>query len=259
MQQRKGFTLVELLVVIGIIAVLIAMLLPALKRAKEAAQRTGCMSNMKQLITAQRMYAEDWKGRLPFVNSAGMANDWKAGSGNAPGWLYLDQTIIDGNNEQAIKEELKRGALYKYLKSAKVFKCPMDDGNYIHGRAQYITSYCMNYEVIEASSLKNYVRPYNSNKVTKLKADDILMWEQDELGASGNWNDGTNIPDQGVGQPNAECVSARHGASKSNLRNDNAGGIVGTVGGTAEWMTTREFQKLAAEGRRNRILCNPAR
>ena len=65
--RKGGFTLIELLVVIAIIAILAAMLLPALGRAKTRAQGTGCMNNSKQLMMAWRMYAEDNRDMLPFA------------------------------------------------------------------------------------------------------------------------------------------------------------------------------------------------
>jgi prepilin-type N-terminal cleavage/methylation domain-containing protein len=62
---RKGFTLVELLVVIGIIAVLVSILLPALQKARDAAQRVACGSNLRQLSMVAKVYEVDHKGWLP--------------------------------------------------------------------------------------------------------------------------------------------------------------------------------------------------
>src|SRR5687768_13880941 len=68
--KRNGFTLVELLVVIGIIAVLVGILLPTLNRAREAARRTKCLANLRSLGQMITMYANQNKGAIPIGVSA---------------------------------------------------------------------------------------------------------------------------------------------------------------------------------------------
>src|SRR5437867_8943828 len=117
--RGRGFTLVELLVVIAIIALLVAILLPVLSKAKQAAQRTACMSNVRQLTIAFRMYTEENKGFLPM----GWPDSPISGPSTIPGTYWFmpwflgtsrpfTGTIGNGNTEEAIK----RGSIYPFLK-----------------------------------------------------------------------------------------------------------------------------------------------
>ena len=87
--KRAGFTLVELLVVIAIIAILAAMLLPALKRARESAKSSVCLSNLKQFGLAFHMYANDYQGRLPHYWICSCA-------GGCGCFTYFTNLLVDG-------------------------------------------------------------------------------------------------------------------------------------------------------------------
>src|SRR2546423_8636395 len=77
-----GFTLVELLVVIGIIAVLISVLLPTLSKAREAAKRTQCLSNLRQIGIFMNMYATGFRGVVPLGYSGTGAAGQEVAEGN---------------------------------------------------------------------------------------------------------------------------------------------------------------------------------
>ncbi|MDD3886199.1 MAG: DUF1559 domain-containing protein [Victivallaceae bacterium] len=81
--MKQKFTLIELLVVIAIIAILAAMLLPALNKAREQARRTGCLSNHKQLAAAARMYSDDNRGLFMWQGTAQPKKPFDAAEGSA--------------------------------------------------------------------------------------------------------------------------------------------------------------------------------
>jgi prepilin-type N-terminal cleavage/methylation domain-containing protein/prepilin-type processing-associated H-X9-DG protein len=72
--QRAAFTLIELLVVIAIVAILAALLLPALVKAKDAARRVHCYSNLRQLAIVYHLYNEDYRNKLPTTDMLGRSN-----------------------------------------------------------------------------------------------------------------------------------------------------------------------------------------
>jgi len=111
MLKRRGFTLIELLVVIAIIAILAAILFPVFAKAREAARKASCASNLKQLGTAAMMYTQDY-----------------------------DEVLMVGVNWRPTSDPAgNRAGLFPYLKNEAVWKCP-SDANWYNG---HNTSYGM--------------------------------------------------------------------------------------------------------------------
>ena len=230
-RSPRGFTLIELLVVIVIIAILAALLFPALSGALENSRRTNCLSNGRQLQAGIVAYSTENDGNLPYSNQ-GTAAD---------GWLYAKGSAM------ITQKDLETGQIWPYVKVAKIYRCPSDNPTdaQLAMRPQRLSSYCMN-QAVNFYHTPNPGEPITA-KITQFPSTAICLWEQDEK------PDGSQIID-GSGNP-IKTTSHRH----------NDGTIVVSFDGHAELLTEAKIAlEKAKDGPNgtakgpNRFWCNPA-
>ena len=114
----QGFTLIELLVVIAIIAILAAMLLPALGKAKSRAQGIQCLNNNKQFVLAWQMFAEDNSDTLLTCQD---------GVGGRSNWITGNLDFSANRSNWDIQQDIAKSPMWTYCgKAAKLYKCPAD-------------------------------------------------------------------------------------------------------------------------------------
>jgi prepilin-type N-terminal cleavage/methylation domain-containing protein len=247
-----AFTLIELLVVIAIIAILAAMLLPALAHAKAKAQSIRCVSNLKQLGTANRMYVDDSQDHLAYPN-------WDGGNSGAPaGWLYSTdpKTLPVGapsgqipnprdviywkNNPIAASQT---GLWFKYAPDPGVFLCPVDISSRTYitptangGRQNKLSTYVMDGAVVGFPGT-GYGSPMKISAVWSPLC--YLIWEPNEnavaLGNPGafEYNDAANFPNtsEGIG-----LLHSKHGGNALALD------------GHVDFVTTIQFKQYSTVG-----------
>jgi prepilin-type N-terminal cleavage/methylation domain-containing protein len=131
---QNAFTLIEILIVITIIAILAALLLPALMTAKEKGQRVVCLKNLQQLAGASQMYSADNDGTLPDNSPIGMA-----GTQRTNAWVQGNMKLpTEATDERFIRQS----KLFPYANDPRLFHCPGDSSK--TDGLDRVRSYAMN-------------------------------------------------------------------------------------------------------------------
>ncbi|MDB5294110.1 MAG: N-terminal cleavage protein [Phycisphaerales bacterium] len=240
-RRPAGFTLVELLVVIGIIALLISILLPSLARAREEGNRVKCLSNIRQIGAAFLMYANENRHCIPFTSWNDGANLYRED------WLWWQAIRSDRIEESSIQRYLQFKA-----NALEMLRCPSDQ--FEVGRkpnavvcGPYKFSYVINWWIASgATNAVGVAASYPDLKVAKkltevrMPSDKVMLYEED----ASTIDDGMAVSWHPVNGPN--LLATRHDRAKKEsdsllsgtyLPNPNLRGNAVYIDGHAEYVS----------------------
>jgi prepilin-type N-terminal cleavage/methylation domain-containing protein/prepilin-type processing-associated H-X9-DG protein len=204
MTRKRGFTLIELLVVIAIIAILAAILFPVFAQAREAARKSSCQSNLKQIGTATMMYAQDYDEILPTHTYLG------AQTPRYPAFQDLLNT-----DDYGVPGDL----LVPYIKNRQVWGCPSSNKGTSGGNWKYEHDYSFNTAIFPCCGSSVALAQLDRPADLVFAADGIWEWFQANTWAE--WCNGATYPANPFSAgPNYGRLHSRHSGRANFLWGD---------------------------------------
>ena len=129
--RRPAFTLIEILIVIAIIALLVSLLLPAMRGARAQAKTMACLANQRSLGQGLVLYAGDFKDGIvsAWTNTAEVTSSWVDWPQNEAGVRFSDAQLAAASTVDAHVLGVRRGAMFQYVNDHRAYHCPSDNRN----------------------------------------------------------------------------------------------------------------------------------